>query len=63
MSIKAVKTITLPNLRKLELSVNDEGKVLKVEGFINDERVWTNLLAYPISEDEALEKFKGNFEV
>lgn len=62
MSIKSVKVVNISNLKKLELSINDEAKVLKVEGFIRGERVWSHLLSYPISEDEALEKFKNNFE-
>jgi len=62
MSIKSIKTINVSSLKKLELSVNEEGKVLKVEGFISGERKWTHFLSYPISENEALEKFKNNFE-
>lgn len=62
MSIKFVKAVTISSSKKLELSINEEEKVIKIEGFRGGERKWTHFLSYPISEDEAVERFKDNFE-
>ena len=59
MADKVVKTVPVPNSnsKKLKLTLNADEMVVEVKGFINEELVQTYLLAYPMSEQDATEKY------
>ena len=59
-----IKSVRISNSKKLELSINDNEIVVKVEGFIHEKRVCThmiNVIDNPMSEHDALEKYKYSF--
>jgi hypothetical protein len=59
MTDKTVKTITLPNSRKLELVLNKDVMVIKVDIWDREKHVSTHHHAYsPLTEDAAVEKYK-----
>ncbi len=59
MADSVVITVPVPysTSKKLELTVNADDMVTKVEEFINEKLDHTYKLAYPISQQDAIEKY------
>ena len=58
-SVAKIVPVPYSNSKKLKLTFNADGMVEQVDGFINEELVCTHKLNYPpISEQDAIEKYK-----
>ncbi len=51
------KTVELSNEKKLVLFLREDGKVMRVDTYVNDDLVATGHEAYGIEESEAIQKY------